>query len=111
MKPIKKTLDCKKFQFFLLIDSAMVIQPWAKIIDIKGKIGAIQRPSLFGLSEIKNHPLIKHQINQGQAVYMPGASCVIKATADIDLQKFRDLAAACSMKHMEFLESIKVEEK
>ena len=34
------------------------------------------------------------QINQGQAVYMPGASCVIKATADIDLQKFRDLAAA-----------------
>ena len=50
----------------------------------------------------------ENQINQGQAVYMPGASCVIKATADIDLQKFRDLAAACSMKHMEYLGSLKV---
>ena len=53
----------------------------------------------------------ENQINQGQAVYMPGASCVIKATSDIDIQKFRDLAAACSMKHMEFLEGIKTEEK
>ena len=49
----------------------------------------------------------ENQINQGLAVYMPGASCVIKATADIDIQKFRDLAAACSMKHMEYLEGIK----
>jgi hypothetical protein len=53
----------------------------------------------------------ENQINSGQAVYMPGASCVIKATADIDLQKFRDLAAACSMKHMEYLEGIKITEK
>tara|TARA_R110002020_G_scaffold756_2_gene3826 strand:- start:25471 stop:25743 length:273 start_codon:yes stop_codon:yes gene_type:complete len=53
----------------------------------------------------------ENQINQGQAVYMPGASCVIKATADIDLQKFKDLAAACSMKHMEYLEGIKTVEK
>ena len=53
----------------------------------------------------------ENQINQGLAVYMPGASCVIKATSDIDIQKFRDLAAACSMKHMEFLEGIKTEEK
>jgi hypothetical protein len=50
----------------------------------------------------------ENQINQGQAVYMPGASCVIKATSDIDIQKFRDLAAACSMKHMEYLGSLKV---
>lgn len=53
----------------------------------------------------------ENQINQGQAVYMPGASCVIKATSDIDIQKFRDLAAACSMKHMEYLEGIKTTEK
>jgi hypothetical protein len=53
----------------------------------------------------------ENQINQGQAVYMPGASCVIKATADIDIQKFKDLAAACSMKHMEYLEGIKTIEK
>ena len=53
----------------------------------------------------------ENQINQGQAVYMPGASCVIKATSDIDIQKFRDLAAACSMKHMEYLEGIKTVEK
>ena len=53
----------------------------------------------------------ENQINQGQAVYMPGASCVIKATADIDIQKFKDLAAACSMKHMEYLEGIKTVEK
>jgi len=53
----------------------------------------------------------ENQINQGQAVYMPGSSCVIKATPDIDIQKFRDLAAACSMKHMEYLEGIKTTEK
>tara|TARA_A100001011_G_scaffold386578_1_gene462721 strand:+ start:574 stop:846 length:273 start_codon:yes stop_codon:yes gene_type:complete len=53
----------------------------------------------------------ENQINQGQAVYMPGSSCVIKATPDIDIQKFKDLAAACSMKHMEYLEGIKTVEK
>ena len=53
----------------------------------------------------------ENQINQGQAVYMPGSSCVIKATPDIDIQKFRDLAAACSMKHLEYLEGIKTTEK
>ena len=51
----------------------------------------------------------ENQINQGQAVYMPGSS-VIKATPDIDVQKFRDLAAACSIKHMEYLESLKIVE-
>tara|TARA_R100001440_G_scaffold44959_1_gene64701 strand:+ start:316 stop:591 length:276 start_codon:yes stop_codon:yes gene_type:complete len=49
----------------------------------------------------------ENQINQGLAVYMPGASCVIKATPDIDIQKFKDLAAACSIKHLEYLESQK----
>ena len=53
----------------------------------------------------------ENQINQGLAVYMPGASCVIKATPDIDIQKFKDLAAACSIKHMEYLEGIKTVEK
>ena len=53
----------------------------------------------------------QNQINQGLAVYMAGSSCVIKATADIDVPKFKDLAAACTIKHLEYLEGIKSEEK
>ena len=53
----------------------------------------------------------QNQMNQGLAVYMPGASCVIKTTADIDVPKFKDLAAACAIKHLEYLEGIKSEEK
>ena len=53
----------------------------------------------------------QNQMNQGLAVYMPGASCVIKTTADIDVPKFKDLAAARAIKHLEYLEGIKSEEK
>ena len=52
----------------------------------------------------------QNQINQGLAVYMAGSSCVIKATADIDVPKFKDLASACTIKHLEYLEGIKSEE-
>ena len=37
---------------------------------------------------------------------MPGASCMIKATPDIDAFKFTDLAHACVMKHKEYLDTL-----
>ena len=49
---------------------------------------------------------INNELNQGLAVYMPGASCMIKATPDIDAFKFTDLAHACVMKHKEYLDTL-----
>ena len=49
---------------------------------------------------------INNELNQGLAVYMPGASCTIKATADIDAFKFTDLAQACVVKHKEYLDTL-----
>ena len=49
---------------------------------------------------------INNELNQGLAVYMPGASCMIKATPDIDAFKFTDLAQACVTKHKEYLDTL-----
>ena len=49
---------------------------------------------------------INNELNQGLAVYMPGASCMIKATPDIDAFKFTDLAHACVTKHKEYLDTL-----
>ena len=70
---------------------------------------------LVGASDIYRHYYIKkgieavrinNELNQGLAVYMPGASCMIKATPDIDAFKFTDLAHACVMKHKEYLDTL-----
>ncbi len=70
---------------------------------------------LVGASDIYRHYYIKkgieavrinNELNQGLAVYMPGASCTIKATSDIDAFKFTDLAQACVIKHREYLDTL-----
>jgi hypothetical protein len=43
------------------------------------------------------------QYAEGKAVYMPGSSCVIRATPEISKQLFMDLATACAKKHEDFL--------
>ena len=53
----------------------------------------------------------ENSFNEGIGFYMPGSSCVIKATADVGIQKFKDMMAVCAARHMQYLESQKEIEK
>ena len=46
------------------------------------------------------------QYESGKAIYMPGASCTIRATSEIDKSMFIDLAMACASRHEKFLTSL-----
>ena len=45
----------------------------------------------------------------GKAIYMPGASCTIRATSDIDESLFVELAMACAKRHGKYLNSLSKE--
>ena len=49
----------------------------------------------------------ENSFNEGIGFYMPGSSCVIKATADVGIQKFKDMMAVCAARHLQYLESQK----
>ena len=49
----------------------------------------------------------ENTFNDGIGFYMPGSSCVIKATADVNIQKFKDMTAVCAARHLQYLESQK----
>jgi len=53
----------------------------------------------------------ENTFNEGIGFYMPGSSCVIKATPDVGIQKFKDMLAVCSARHLQYLESQKEIEK
>ena len=53
----------------------------------------------------------ENTFNDGIGFYMPGSSCVIKATADIEIQRFKDMMAVCAARHLQYLESQKEIEK
>lgn len=53
----------------------------------------------------------ENSFNDGIGFYMPGSSCVIKATADVSIQKFKDMMAVCAARHLQYLESQKEIEK
>ena len=50
----------------------------------------------------------ENTFNDGIGFYMPGSSCVIKATADVGIQKFKDMTTVCAARHLQYLESQKV---
>ena len=49
----------------------------------------------------------ENTFNEGIGFYMPGSSCVIKATPDVGIQKFKDMMAVCAARHLQYLESQK----
>ena len=46
------------------------------------------------------------QYESGKAIYMPGASCTVRATSDIDESLFIELAMACAKRHGNYLNSL-----
>ena len=49
----------------------------------------------------------ENSFNEGIGFYMPGSSCVIKATPDVGIQKFKDMMSVCAARHLQYLESQK----
>ena len=49
------------------------------------------------------------QYESGKAIYMPGASCTIRASSEIDSKLFVNLAMACASRHEKYLNSLSKE--
>ena len=78
--------------FFVVCYLSLLIVAYQNSNSIEQKVDSVRQENTF---------------NDGIGFYIPGSSCVIKATADIEIQRFKDMMAVCAARHLQYLESQK----
>jgi len=81
-----------KDAFFVVCYLSLLFVAYQNSNSIEQKVDSVRQEDTF---------------NNGIGFYMPGSSCVIKATADIEIQRFKDMMAVCAARHLQYLESQK----
>ena len=78
--------------FFVVCYLSLLLVAYQNSNSIEEKVDSVRQENTF---------------NDGIGFYIPGSSCVIKATADIEIQRFKDMMAVCAARHLQYLESQK----
>lgn len=89
--------NLKQHWMLILVSIWFGLYSWATVKKIESATEKIAKEMSLSKSFEK--------YENGDAVYMPGSACVIRATTVIDKQVFMDLAMACARKHEKYLES------
>ena len=102
MKYIRKIYNKIKENWFLILLLGWVcLYMWAST----KKIEQVTEKMAMEISIASS----MEKYESGKAIYMPGASCTIRETSDIDESLFVELAMACAKRHGKYLNSLSKE--